>query len=47
MAILTGHLLKDPQTVIEYHVGRGRGANRPVEIAPRVAGVERLLRLGR
>ncbi len=44
VAILTGHMLKDAQTVIDYHRGRGRGANPPMEIAGRVAEVERILR---
>ena len=43
-AILTGHLLKDPQAVLEYHQGRARRANPPVEIAPRLAEVEKVLR---
>ncbi|MGE0454050.1 MAG: threonine synthase [Vicinamibacteria bacterium] len=46
VAILTGHLLKDPQTVIDWHMaaGRaGRGRNRPVEIEARVSAVERVL----
>lgn len=44
VAILTGHLLKDPQTVIDFHLGGGRGANPPVEIEPTVRAVERHLR---
>jgi threonine synthase len=43
VAVLTGHLLKDPQTVIDFHHRRGRRANPPVEIEPTVAAVERLL----
>jgi threonine synthase len=45
VAILTGHLLKDPETVIDFHTrGRARGANRPVEIDGSLTAVERLLR---
>jgi threonine synthase len=45
VAILTGHVLKDPQTVIDFHSRpRGRGANPPVEIEPSLREVERLLR---
>ena len=45
VAILTGNVLKDPQAVIDFHMERGaKGANRPVEIDPKVSEVERLLR---
>jgi threonine synthase len=44
VAVLTGHLLKDPQTVMEFHAGRGRRANPPLEIEPTVGAVERVLR---
>jgi threonine synthase len=44
VAVLTGHLLKDPQTVMDYHRGRGRGANPPIEIDARLSEVERVLR---
>ena len=43
VCVLTGHVLKDAQTVMDYHLGRRRGANAPVEIEARVADVERLL----
>ena len=46
-AILTGHLLKDPQAVLDYHQGRARGANPPVEIASRLSEVEKVLRASR
>jgi len=47
VAVLTGHLLKDPDAVIDFHVGgRRRGANRPVEIEPSLRAVARHLRLG-
>jgi threonine synthase len=44
VAILTGHLLKDPEAVMDFHRGRGRGRNPPVRIAASVAAVERILR---
>jgi threonine synthase len=44
VAVLTGHVLKDPQTVMDFHLGRGRLANAPVEIDPTIAAVERVLR---
>jgi len=44
VAVLTGNVLKDPQAVIDFHMSRARGANRPVEIEARVSEVERLLR---
>ena len=45
VAILTGHVLKDPQTVIDFHTRpSGRGANPPVAIEAKVKAVERLLR---
>jgi threonine synthase len=45
VAVLTGHVLKDPQAVIDYHTGPGHrpSANPPVEIEPRVSEVARLL----
>ncbi|HKC38362.1 MAG TPA: threonine synthase [Gemmatimonadales bacterium] len=47
VAVLTGHLLKDPESVIRYHQETEPappGANRPIEIEPRLAEVERVLR---
>ena len=45
VAVLTGNLLKDPQAVIDFHMAsKGRGANRPIEIAPSIKAVERVLR---
>ncbi len=47
VAVLTGHLLKDPDSVIRYHQETEPappGANRPIEIEPRLADVERVLR---
>ncbi|MBI3931961.1 MAG: threonine synthase [Acidobacteria bacterium] len=44
VAVLTGHLLKDPQTVMDFHLGRRRGANAPIEIAPTLAAVARVLK---
>jgi hypothetical protein len=46
VAVLTGHILKDPQIVIDFHRGRARGANPPVEIEAEVKAVERLLERG-
>ncbi len=46
VAVLTGHLLKDPESVIRYHQETEPappGANRPIEIEPRLADVERVL----
>ena len=44
VAILTGHLLKDPEAVMDYHLRRNRpGANPPLEIDASVSAVERLL----
>jgi threonine synthase len=37
VAVLTGHLLKDPESVTQY------SPNRPIEIEPRLADVERVL----
>jgi threonine synthase len=44
VAVLTGHLLKDPGAVIEYHSRKGGRRNPPVEIRPFLAEVERQLR---
>jgi threonine synthase len=44
VAVLTGHLLKDPGIVIEYHSRSGGRRNPPVAIEPRLAEVERQLR---
>jgi threonine synthase len=44
VAILTGHVLKDAETVIRYHSRKGAGRNPPVEIEPTVKAVERLLK---
>ena len=44
VCILTGHLLKDPGVVMEYHARPGPHRNPPVEIAARLSEVERLLR---
>src|SRR5262249_20630824 len=43
VAVLTGHVLKDAETVIRYHSRKGAGRNPPVEIEPTVSAVERLL----
>jgi threonine synthase len=44
VAVLTGHLLKDPGAVMEFHSRRGSHRNPPVTIEPRLSEVERLLR---
>ena len=43
VAILTGHLLKDAETVMRFHASRGSRRNPPIAIEPTVAAVERLL----
>lgn len=44
VCILTGHVLKDAESVMDYHVARRRrGSNPPVEIDARVAAVARFL----
>lgn len=50
VAVLTGHVLKDPDSVTRYHQPSDRrpprpGANPPVEIEPTLAEVERELRV--
>jgi len=47
VAVLTGHLLKDPDAVTNYHAARTTDrlyANPPIEIEPRVSEVERAMR---
>jgi threonine synthase len=47
VAVLTGHVLKDPGAVVAYHQEiepPPEHANRPIEIDPRVSEVERVLR---
>jgi threonine synthase len=46
VAILTGHILKDPGILLEYHGKREPappGANRPIEIEPSLGAVERAM----
>jgi threonine synthase len=46
VAVLTGHLLKDPEQVLAYHQATGPApgrANRPIEIKAELADVERVL----
>ncbi len=43
VCILTGHVLKDAQSVMDYHLSGRRGTNPPVEIEARVSAVERFL----
>jgi threonine synthase len=44
-AVLTGHVLKDPDAIARYHGGSGARphANPPIEIAPTLAEIERVL----
>jgi threonine synthase len=47
VAVLTGHILKDPDLLLRYHQQMDPpppGANRPIEIEPTLAEVERVLR---
>jgi len=47
VAVLTGHLLKDPDAVVAYHAARQPDrphANPPIEIEPLVSEVERAMR---
>jgi threonine synthase len=44
VAVLTGHILKDPEAVVEFHTSRARGANRPVEIEADLRRLARVLR---
>jgi threonine synthase len=49
VAVLTGHVLKDPAAVTSYHVETEPAparANRPVEIEPRLEAVAAALRPG-
>ncbi len=46
VAVLTGHVLKDPGLLLEYHrdtVPLPPGANPPIEIEPELGAVERIL----
>ncbi len=50
VAVLTGHLLKDPGILIDYHTRRDElppGANPPIEIDATLADVERVMRSAR
>jgi threonine synthase len=47
VAVLTGHVLKDPDILLRYHRDIDPpppGANRPVEVEPTLAAVERAMR---
>jgi len=44
VAVLTGHVLKDSQAVMDWHLAGGRGRNKPIEIDAKVSAVERLLK---
>jgi len=43
VAVLTGHLLKDPDTVMAYHAGGSARANAPIAIEPTIAAVDAIL----
>jgi len=48
LVVLTGHLLKDPQATVDYHLGKLEGlisthANRPVVIEPTLEAVQEAL----
>ncbi|MEP6692448.1 MAG: threonine synthase, partial [Gemmatimonadaceae bacterium] len=50
VAVLTGHILKDPGILLDYHAARDEprpGANPPVEIDATLADVARVLRAAR
>ena len=50
VAVLTGHILKDPGLLLEYHRDTEpppAHANRPIEIEPELAAIERVLAKGR
>ncbi len=44
VVILTGHILKDADTLLERHRGGGAGANPPIETAGTLADIEAALR---
>jgi len=44
VAILTGHVLKDPGVVMDFHDRPGKHRNPPVTIEARLSAVERLLK---
>ena len=44
VCILTGHLLKDPDTITAFHMAGGARANAPVAIAATLSEVERVLK---
>jgi len=43
VAVLTGHVLKDPEAVISFHSSRGPRRNPPIEIEARLSAVEQVL----
>jgi threonine synthase len=44
VAVLTGHVLKDPGVVMDFHSRRGAHRNPPVTVEARLSEVERVLR---
>jgi threonine synthase len=50
VAVLTGHILKDPGLLLRYHQEMDpppAGANRPIEIEPTLSDLERVLKIGK
>jgi threonine synthase len=45
VAVLTGHVLKDPGVVMDFHSRRGPHRNPPVTVEARLSEIERLVRL--
>ena len=48
IAILTGHILKDPGLLLKYHQEMDPApawANRPIEVEPNLSEIERVLKL--
>lgn len=43
--VLTGHLLKDPDSVSAFHAGDSKRANPPIPIEPTLGDVERVLKI--
>jgi threonine synthase len=44
VAVLTGHVLKDPGVVMDFHSRAGRHRNPPVTVKARLSEVEKALR---
>jgi threonine synthase len=46
VAVLTGHILKDPDAITRYHQTASPKANPPIEIEARLEEIERVLKIG-